>query len=248
MSAANGADPAAPPRLPRSAVVSWWLTAWLRGHESTDDVIDVLAEELDAAGSGLDLLTEVRRQDVGGAGLALPRPGDLLGLGGPAELNAAALESGEAVIAGAVAVVPYAGADDRPWRVLPAAPRQVPDLGESSRGLRLALLEAADALARLDVARWRPEVADVLLNLRHLPDVGAPHGIPGECVDLAARGLVAVSVVALALEDDGGAVSAYEVEQRRTLLTPLEAAGRRAIVAACSPEAWPAHSAGTPRG
>lgn len=240
--------PTGPPRLPRSAVVAWWLTAWLRGHESTDAVIDVLDEEVVVAGTMLDLLTEVRRQGSAGAGLALPRPGDPLGLGGPPDLNAAALEAGEAVVVGALALVPGDSEHERPWQVLPAAARQVPDLGEASRGLRVALLEASNDLARLDVARWRPEVADALLNLRHLPDVDAPAGIPGGCVEVAARGLVAVSVVDLALEDDGGAVSAYEIDQRRTLLAPLESAGRRAIVAACSPEAWPTRPDGSARG
>jgi hypothetical protein len=48
-----------------------------------------------------------------------------------------------------------------------------------------------------------------------------------------------MEIVELALEDDGGAVSSYEVESRRGALVPLERAGRRALVAACSPEVWP---------
>ena len=43
----------------------------------------------------------------------------------------------------------------------------------------------------------------------------------------------------LALEDEGGALSAWEVDQRRGALTPLARAGRRALTAACSPEVWP---------
>ena len=56
---------------------------------------------------------------------------------------------------------------------------------------------------------------------------------------LAARGLQAMEIVELALEDDGGALSSYEIEQRRSALTPLDRAGRRALTAACSPEVWP---------
>ena len=71
------------------------------------------------------------------------------------------------------------------------------------------------------------------------PAVDAPLGTPARCVELAARGLQAWAIVDLALVDDGGAVSAYEVQRRRTLLQPLGRAARRAIVAACSPEVWP---------
>jgi len=63
--------------------------------------------------------------------------------------------------------------------------------------------------------------------------------VPPRCVDLAARGLQAAEIVELALEDDGGAVTAYEIETRRAALRPLERAARRALVAACSPEVWP---------
>jgi hypothetical protein len=48
-----------------------------------------------------------------------------------------------------------------------------------------------------------------------------------------------MGVVELALEDDGGALSAHEIAQRREALLPLDRAGRRALVAACSPEVWP---------
>jgi hypothetical protein len=48
-----------------------------------------------------------------------------------------------------------------------------------------------------------------------------------------------MEIVEVALEDDGGAVTAYEIASRRDALRPLERAGRRALVAACSPEVWP---------
>ncbi len=51
------------------------------------------------------------------------------------------------------------------WRRAEAAPRQVPDIGEADRALRLAFTTTATALADLDVARWRPEVADELMEL-----------------------------------------------------------------------------------
>ena len=82
--------------LPHSAVLAWWLTAWLRGHEQTDDVLDVLAADtqLLAGGSALDLLTITRASGASYAGLALPVDGDPLGLGGPRDFNAAAMDAG----------------------------------------------------------------------------------------------------------------------------------------------------------
>ena len=77
------------------------------------------------------------------------------------------------------------------------------------------------------------------MNLRHRDPVLAPPGVPAACVDLAARGLQAAAIVELALEDDGGAVTAYDAAERRAALVPLERAARRALVAACSPEVWP---------
>jgi len=233
--------------LPLSARLAWWLTAWLRGHEVTDHVLDAvtdgdLAHVVDGLAGGtalLDLLLEARRSGVDGAGLALPVEGDLLGVGGPRAFNDAALEAGEAVVLGPWAVVPEVVGEVVHWGVHAAAPRQLPDVGEADRALRSALIEAACVLADLDVARWRPEAADELMNLRHRPVLAAPSGTPPRCVDLAARGLHGWAIAELALGDDGGALSAHEIEARRAALQPLERASRRALVAACSSEMWP---------
>ena len=109
------------------------------------------------------------------------------------------------------------------------------------RALRAALIETARVLDDLDVARWRPEAADAPMNLRHRPALVAPSGTPPRCAELAARGLQGWAIAELALEDDGGALSAREIGTRRTALHPLERASRRAVVAACSSEVWPDH-------
>lgn len=239
--------------LPESARLAWWLTAWLRGYAGADDLIDeVLAG--DAAHHVADLpdqgdelvplvlaLGAVRSLGATSAGLAFPVYGDPVGLGGPAAFNTEALEAGQAVVlpeAGAGLVPVRAGAGVV-WRWMPAQRRQVPDLGEADRGLRAALPQAANALAALDVARWRPEVADELSNLHHRPALEPPTGTPPLCADLAGRALQAMAIVDLALADDGGAVTAMEADARRTALTGLEGAARRALVASCSPEGWP---------
>jgi hypothetical protein len=184
-------------------------------------------------------LGELRITGSRAVGLAFPAPGDPVGLGGPPDLNAAALDAGEAAVADRLGFVPREVGAAVEWTTYDALPRQLGDVGECDRELRLALRRTAEVLADLDVARWRPDAADALLNLHHRPELAPPPGVPGRCVELAARALQALAIVDLALEDDGGARSSGEIAGRRTALLPLGAAGRRALVAACSPEVWP---------
>jgi hypothetical protein len=232
----------------------------LRGDAGPDDVLDHVVggdaahdvAGLDGAGGGTSggtgetvplvlALGRLRAAGARSAGLALPSPGDPVGLGGPRAFNAAALEAGEAVVLeGAdLGLVPHRAGAGVVWEALPASRRPLADLGEADRGLRAGLSQTADALAALDVARWRPEVADELMDLRHRATYDAPAGTPPRAVELAGRALQAIGIVELALEDTGGAVTAQEIMRREDALRPLDAAGRRALVAACSPEVWP---------
>jgi hypothetical protein len=236
------------PLLP-SVRLAWWGTAWLRGHVVSDQMVDGVvgddAVHLVGGADGAEPLVlglgRLRTVGASGFGLALPVAGDPLGLGGPGPFNAAALAAGEAVVTtGAdVGLVPERVGASVTWTEHPALRRQVPDVGEADRALRTALIEAADELARLEVARWRPEVADELMDLRRPHPVSAPSGVPSRCLALAGRGMQAMTIVELALVDDGGAISASETTERRSALVSLERAARRALVAACSPDVWP---------
>jgi len=250
--------------LPVSLRLAWWGTSWLRGHLSPDELLDgVLGHGMAAdavhtvaglAALGLGgpegsqpLLTGLGRLRAEGAtsyGAAYPVEGDLVGLGGPPDLNAAAIDEGEAVIvAGStgatVGLVPVRVGASVTWTAYAARRRQLPDVGDADRALRAALPRAADTLAALDVARWRPEVADLLMNLRHRDPVDAPPGVPSRCLDLAGRALHLAAVVELALVDDGGSVTAAEMSARRAALSDLARATRHALTAAASPDAWP---------
>ena len=246
--------PDVPSALPASVRLAWWGTAWLRGRVVADELIDAVVDDdathlmgghdtpPEALVTGLGAL---RARGADAVGAALPAEGDLVGLGGPAAFNGAALEAGQAALVLDMAsfvltgLVPERVGAAVTWRPMPAERRQLPDVGEADRELRTALLGAAETLARLEVARWRPEVADRLMNLRHRPRLVTPVGVPPRCGDLAARGLQALEIAELALEDDGGALTAYEAEARRAAIAPLGRAGRRALVAAASPEVWP---------
>jgi hypothetical protein len=246
--------PEVPSPLPVSVRLAWWGTAWLRGHLVADELIDaVVGDDAVHLLGGPDPAPEalvtglgaLRARGADAVGAAMPTEGDLVGLGGPAAFNTAALEVGEAALVLDAAsfvvsgLVPERVGAAVTWRALPAERRQVPDVGEADRTLRTALLESAETLARLEVARWRPEVADRLMNLRHRPRINTPPGVPDRCADLAARGLQALEIADLALEDDGGALTAPEAQARRAAIAPLSRAGRRALVAAASPEGWP---------
>lgn len=244
--------------LPASTRLAWWGTAWLRGRVVTDLMLDaVIGEDATHTVSGLAELglggaaqtadtllaglARVRADGATGLGAAYPVEGDLCGLGGPVGFNNAALEAGEAVVAVGIelGLVPQRVGAVLTWQAFPAARRQLPDVGEADRTLRRTLSTTADTLASMQVARWRPEVADRLLNLRHRPHVAGPDGVPARCIELLAAGLQALEIVEVALQDDGGAITAYDVEARRAALVPLARAGRHALVAASSPEVWP---------
>ncbi|MGI8522244.1 MAG: hypothetical protein ACR2K3_02895 [Nocardioides sp.] len=236
--------------LPVSARLAWWGTAWLRGQEVTDHVVDAVigadathaVTGLPGSGETLPLalaLGTLRATGADGIGLCLPVEGDPVGCGGPAAFNAAALEAGQAVVVGGHGLVPHRVGAAVTWTAYDAWPRQLSDVGQADRDLRSALLASAEALASLDVARWRPEVADELSNLRHRPALDPPAGVPTRCTELAARAVQAHAIVTLALEDDGAAVSASAIGLRRKAINPLAGAARRALVAACSAEVWP---------
>lgn len=242
---------------PEALRLAWWVTAWLRGEAVTDHVLDaVIGPDATHTVSGLAALglggtegvadtlvsglARLRTEGATAVGVAFPAEGDPVGLGGPKDLNDAALEAGEAVVCDAgIGLVPFRVGAVVEWQAYAAQRRQLLDVGEADRALRLALTESATALAELDVARWRPEVADRLMNLRHRPSLAGAPGVPARCVTLAARGVQARDIVAVALEDEGGSASAAEMSQRREALVGLDRAARRALTAAGSPEVWP---------
>ncbi len=233
-------------RLPDSARFALWFTAWCAGDTSLDEARDAIVGDdaaHDVAGlpSGLSPLIvamgELRSLGATGAGLALPVSGDPLGLAGPQPFNALALEHEEGVVLCGVDIglVPVRAGAGVVWQAMPAASmRQVPDPSEADALLRRALVRAADDLAALDVARWRPEVADELMALRRPADLTLPAGTSDRASRMLGLATRCRLIVDLALEDEGGAVSAGEAARRRDALVPLDQAARRAVVAACA--------------
>ena len=247
---------------PRSGRLAAWGNALLAGKVSPDDAASAIVGDDtvhrvaglpgEAGPVGLTLaLGRLRGLGVSGFRVALPAPGHPLGLSGPPEFNARALDAAEAVVGygaphGLVPEVTEVGpaGDVRVevvWQCLAvreAPPADVPSLGEAERELAEALREATVALTRLDVAGSGPAAEAAIDAYRARaegPDspVLAP-GYPPRAVRVLelARRVGLLVEVAQAAEGVGGAVSASELAARAEVLRPVERVARRARVAA----------------
>ncbi|MFF8360204.1 hypothetical protein ACF063_42875 [Streptomyces chartreusis] len=245
---------------PRSGRLAAWGNALLAGLVSPDDAVhEIVGDDAvhrveglpgESAPVGLTLgLGRLRTLGVSGLRIALPAPGHPLGLSGPPEFNARAMDAEEAVIChgaafGMVPEVSEAGPDgdvhvEVVWRVLPvreAPPADVPSLGEAERELAEGLREATEVLSRLDVAGSGPVAEAAIDAYRARAEQGREVLAPGyppravRVLELAQRvGLL----VSLARENGhGGAVSSAEMGARTEALRPVERVARRAQVAA----------------
>ncbi|MBT2401654.1 hypothetical protein [Streptomyces sp. ISL-100] len=249
---------------PRSGRLAAWGNALLAGLASPDHVaLAIVGEDAvhrvegvpgEARPVGLTLaLGRLRALGVTGFRVALPAPGHPLGLSGPPEFNARALEAEEAVVCSgaAVGLVPEMyevgpAGDVRvevTWHCLAvreAPPADVPSLGEAERELAEGLRDATAVLSRLDVAGSGPVAEAALDAYRARAEAGREVLAPGyppravRVLELAQRvGLL----ISLAYENGhGGAVSASEMAARGEALRPVERVARRAQVAAYN--AW----------
>lgn len=244
-----------------SAAIAAWGNAWLTGHVGLDEAVDAM-ERLYGPHVACGIpdqegetplragLATLRRSGLSALRLALPAPGDPLGLSGPPAFNTAAIEVGEAVLAtvgdGVLGLIPC---EDRRgssyvgtlWTVHETRPAvaDTPLLPEADHQLTLVVRQATEALASVDgAAEWRPEIAEALGALReshHHEQVGglAP-GYPARAHRVAAlAGRLAV-VVDLARATEAAALSAAQVRRRTEALRDLDHAVRRAQVAACN--------------
>jgi len=241
-----------------------WLRSWRTGLVPYDAVVDAVVEEIDG-GDDIEhvvadipdswhpvsladaptLFSRIHPDDIR---LILPAPGDPRGLPVKGDFTAAALGTGEAVIAGTVGLVPeitthVSGSGDQwqsvTWRVYACGPvKPVPPVspGEAEAELAEALHTATGRLVALDVARWRPELGVALTQLRRSEHgMDLPPGYDQRARRLYARAGVLERVLAIADADaPGGAVNVHEAGERDAALRPLGAACRQALTAACN--------------
>lgn len=240
--------------MPRSVVLASWASAWLADEADIDDVVRKVRgsdEPHDVSGMGTmssaplgDALLALRSGGATAMRVALPRPGDPTGLPGPADLTDAAVEAGEVALAVGMpyALVPRIESFGPPgdqghfvtwewWDADPLPPSA--GLDEADRALRQTLLAAGDQLAHLDVPSWRPEVSQLLTDLRSGASAAPlPRSFPAKAQQVAARSARILAIAEFALADDGGAVTGEDADARRTAIGELESTARHALCAA----------------
>lgn len=240
---------------PISATLVAWGNAWLGGHVGLDEAVDrveraggpQLVAPAVAAGTAVTtaagipgpaaevplraFLADLRPRGLRAFRLALPVPGDPLGLTGPAAFNSSAIDAGEAAIAeladGCVGLVPapdvrgssYSGVR---WTAMTAATAvpDLPSLGEAERELQEAIRAATEALSAVHgPAGERPSLG--------LAEGLAP-GYPPRAHRVAA--LCSRLAVVLRAADDRG-LTARQIATRGQALRDLDRAVRRARLA-----------------
>jgi hypothetical protein len=237
------------PTLPPAALLAVWGTAALDGRTSPDEAVDHVAPGAaplrfgGLPGEGVVGLTlalgRLRALGATGLRLVLPAPGDAAGLPGPTAFVEEAVACRAAVVSvGEVSIGLLPGIRNA-WQahpVLPATRGDLPLLAEADRALQETLRLSVEDLLRLDVARWRPEVATAVAGIRDGagPEASLPPGLPNRAHRVLALALRVGAIVELAAADPGGAVSAAEMASRAAALAPLATASRRALVAACN--------------
>jgi hypothetical protein len=252
-----------------SAPLVAWGNAWLSGHVGLDDAVDAVERRggpnligtvpvadlpFDSGVPLRSALVRLRGLGLSAFRLSLPTWGDPLGLVGPKELNQAAIEAQEGVLvqlAGQqMGMVPspdrrgssYVGVSWAPYRADPAPP-QVPGLAEAEQTLKLTLIEVARALEGVDdIAAFAPGVHRELGDLggREAPPLA--HGYPPRAHRVAAQAERLAKVVRLAEPASGRGMNARQAAARSDALRKLDAAVRRARVAAHAAIALPGHA------
>ncbi len=246
----------------RAASLAAWGTALAHGHvpvsraveeiEGCDEPHLVVTHTLGEPDELAAALPTLIGDGVVGLRLALPVPGDPLGLTGPPEANMAALAAGEAVV---VVPAPHHRAPTVPmlvpevrtfgpvgdqghcvtWRLHEAAATypDVPTLGQADRDLTHQVAASTAALAAIGAGSWRADAREMADEVRaaagtlHLPAVAGDRAHA-----LAQRAVQVLAILDASRDDHSGVVTAHAAAARAASLAPLERAARRAVVAA----------------
>lgn len=223
---------------PISAALVAWGNAWLTGHVGLDEAADRMEEVGGPAMVGdvplRTYLADLRLRGARELRLALPAPGDPLGLSGPPDFNAAAIEAGQAAIAvladGCVGLVPepdlrgssYVGVQLSVHESGPARP-DLPSVAEAEQELAAAIRSTTETLAAVDGPQQdRPGRLDGASG-----ELAPGYPARAHRVSVMATRLSAV----LRLAEERGLTSA-QIAARGAALRELDRAVRRALVAA----------------
>ena len=247
-----------PLTLPRSVLLALWLDAPESGEDHVKRAARAVQGEdephsvsgLGAPEMSLHELITMWLDGPRSSAAVLPTPGDAAGV--PAAVSPLAIEAGECVLVhtdgGAFAAVPqveeFGSRYERGHLVTWSVHRvtdwrtgllgQIGSLADAERGLRAGLQQATDALNALDIARWRPDAAAAISELRasRLGGWPAPPSVDPRRLNVLMTASRLISIVQLATADDGGAVNLWQADQRSTALREVDRMARRALAAA----------------
>ncbi|HSY16321.1 MAG TPA: hypothetical protein VK816_10060 [Jatrophihabitantaceae bacterium] len=240
-------------RSPCGPLVAW-TSAWLCGQAAFDDAlsaVDGLGLRDHSAGTALPAtgrrpsLSEVLiiwRQARATVRLVLPVAGDVRGLPGPARFRSAALEAGQAVFGGGLAVVPEwleRSPSSAPpilaWHLheVDEPPVDFLSVSDAQHDLTESIRECASALSAADVAGWVEDVREQLSDARRAGErLNLPARFPPQAVALIAQAQRLAAVLDVAESDPtGGAIDRTGIAARAGALRPLSIAVRRALLA-----------------
>ncbi|MBA3339815.1 MAG: hypothetical protein H0T54_08770 [Geodermatophilaceae bacterium] len=229
-----------------------WVNAWLRGAVSYDSAVSAIHTAGIRTVRGLPdnpepapvgwALGALRACGGSPLRLVLPVPGDVRGVPAVPGLPAAAIRAGQLVVGSELALLPEdhrsAGTDWTAWDAttgsapVPATPGEQLTVAQAAGALRLAVLEATDVLASLDVARWSPAVDSLSQRAQQM---SLPPDHDPNAAALAIRCTQLVPMLELANTDaPGGAISARAAAHRDAALRPLSVAVREALMTSFS--------------
>lgn len=246
------------PSLPASVRLSLWITAAWSRHEDLEGALTRALPDVDHVAGDLAHLR--LWHDLGERALlvALPAPGDLLGMpGAPAPAQGAATEAGECVFVPAVGglLVPTI-ADFGPrsgsaldtgtrvdWKAYDADPvprhrLEALEPSQLERHLRLELIEATEALERVGGRPFAGEAARELADAALGGRWGLPDGLSPRAQRVIALAGTIGQVVDVALDGPDDALDTGTSQSRRSLLLRLQRTADRALAdavnAACA--------------
>jgi hypothetical protein len=243
----------------RSGTLTAWLNSWLAGEVAPEDVdVYVSADDpahhvvtapVTAQASAdterlLIALGRWRRAGLVTAHLRVLHPGDAAEPVDPV-FDAAAWDAGarvDLVSAGpgfSRTVLTLTPGKPPAWieRQLPDAP-PIPTSTPSAvrRALDEALREATLLLSEMDVARAHTELPSVLASAeRAVQQLELPPGVSGPAGRLMLTAIRVLTMVDLARESEGGALTAAAAADRHRALDPVARAARRALEASFGP-------------
>ncbi len=186
-------------------------------------------------------LTDWKRAGTPALRLALPVPGDVRGLAGPAEFRSQVIEAGQAVYGNDFGVTvrpgretPSSAGREYSWHrgdytELPPDPLGLQD---AEHDLAEAIRETASDFARRGATSWLTDLAPALSDARRAGErLHLPASHPPRAVRLIAQAERLTAVFSVVDRDDTGALTAAELSEKLRALAPLRLAVRRALVA-----------------